>query len=29
MKVEIYTKITFAPSIEDWETRIYEDNEGF
>lgn len=25
----IYTKITFAPSIGDWETQIYEDNEGF
>lgn len=25
----IYTTITFAPSVGDWETQIYEDNEGF
>ena len=25
----IYSEITFAPSVSDWETKIYEDNENF
>ncbi len=25
----IYKQITFAPSVGDWETKIYENNEDF
>ena len=25
----VYHKITFAPSVGDWETKIYENNDTF
>ena len=26
---KLYNEITFAPSVSDWETKIYEDNDEF